>query len=546
MLRVETRKVGWFLFLLGMAVAGGCISGGGREGEEASSGASGHPNVTVSTGSKHNVLTAGTSPCFEIKISRTDRQVLDALLTYEVEDALGQPLFRDQRAFSFAQTHSETIEVAPPRFGVYRMKIHIAFGNDTEFAYASRFSYVASLPSYTRPQMLASPYGIRVHGKIEDVEVEDMARSGMVWLRDENGDFHPSSRAINVAATAAPVAGAEATPPPQHEEPAGINDRDVTSVSLHYGVRPPELSMHVAEDGGTGDAPVLMFDYLRELVASQGSDDNAREVWVSSFGWDAVADTAVSEHAQAAYLQRGYLLGLMAGVDKLFWGRVRDAAEGGRDAADAGGIFNARGEPKPASVAMAAIASFLRNPEPVGTFDLGPNTLGYVFRDRGRYVGCMFQVDPDLPQLTLRIKQNRLYDMYGNAITSQAVDIGVAPIWITGVRLASPTYAETAFDLASRHYETVAPGDTHTIELRATHNRGTTPIPITAFFTVEAPDDCTVDPASREIFVAPGSVETIPIDVTVSPSAPAGNREIIVRIKDARRTKELKTTLRVE
>ena len=545
MLRVETKMVGWALFLLGIAVAAGSSSGDALAGDEASLAAPSRPTVTVSTGRKHNVFAAATPPRFEIKISKAGQQVVDALLTYEIEDALGEPLLRNQRSLSFAQTHTETIKVDPPKFGVYRMKIHIAFGNDTAFAYASRFSYVVPLSPYTRPQMIASPYGIRVRGEIEEVGAEDIAQSGVVWMRDEKGAFHPSSRAINIAATAAPMAGAEAQPPPQHDEPPRLDDLGVTSVSLRGVTRPPELSMHVDEAGSADGASVLMFDYLRELVASQEAGGNTRSVWVGDFGWDTVAGSAASEHVQAAYLQRGYLLGLMAGVDRLFWKCVRDAATNDGMEADGSGMFSARGEPKPASVAMAAMVNFLRNPVPVGTFDVGPNTSGYVFRDRGRYIGCMFQVDPDLPQLTLKIKQSRLYDMYGNAITSQAVDIGVAPIWITGVRLSSPTYAETAFDLASRYYDVVTPGDTYTIQLRATHNRGTGPIPITALFKVDAPDDCTVDFDSPAVFVAPGSVETIPIQVTVSPTAPAGNREIIVRVNDAKRLKELKTTLRV-
>lgn len=320
---------------------------------------------------------------------------------------------------------------------------------------------------------------------------------------------------------------------------------DVVNAHFYCGTSAPELSLRNANTGGDKDDMLLVYDNLREIVDAADSDGKDRQVWITEFGWDTLAGHVVSEYEQAAYLQRCYLLGLHAGIDKMFWYWNRDTKKPPSHFFDGCGIFDPKDEPKPASAAMAALVHFLKLPEIVGTFDVGPNSLGYVIKDRDRYVACMFKVDKDKAGPLLSLKKNRLFDMYGNLLTSSRFDLDLAPVWIMGVKKTDPVYRATAFDLTSRRFDKVTAGDTYTIKLRTKHNRGSGPMPITALFRVESPGGCKIDPPMREIFVAPGATDIIPINVTIDPDEPAGEKTIIVRVQEGKNTKELSTKLRI-
>jgi len=328
-------------------------------------------------------------------------------------------------------------------------------------------------------------------------------------------------------------------------ESGSFDNIDVINAHFYCGTTAPELSLRNANTGGDREDTLLVYDNLRELAEAADSDGKDRQVWITEFGWDTLAGHVVTEHEQAAYLQRGYLLGLQAGIDKMFWYWNRDTKKKPSHFFDGCGIFDPKDEPKPVSAAMAALVHFLKLPEKVGTFDMGPNTFGHVLKDRGRLVACVFKLDKEKPGPTLMIKERRLFDMYGNIITEPAVELGVAPVWIRGIRRRDPICLATAYDLASRHFDKVAAGDTYTIKLRATHNRGGGPMPITSLFRVESPDGCEVDPSMREIFVASGSTEIIPITVAIGPSEPAGRKTITVTVQEGKNTKRLTTDLQV-
>ena len=63
-------------------------------------------------------------------------------------------------------------------------------------------------------------------------------------------------------------------------------------------------------------------------------------------------------------------------------------------------------------------------------FDVGENTLGHVFRDGDRLVGCVFKVDPLGPGGNLDVSGRSLADMYGNPVSAETVALDVAPTWI--------------------------------------------------------------------------------------------------------------------
>jgi len=65
-------------------------------------------------------------------------------------------------------------------------------------------------------------------------------------------------------------------------------------------------------------------------------------------------------HQEAAYLQRGYLMGLNAGLDKMFWYWNRDTKGEPNNFFDGCGVFSGKDEPKPAAVAYAAMAKMIK------------------------------------------------------------------------------------------------------------------------------------------------------------------------------------------
>jgi hypothetical protein len=234
---------------------------------------------------------------------------------------------------------------------------------------------------------------------------------------------------------------------------------DVVNAHFYCGTAIPELSTRNANTGQAGEAPSLMRDTLREFSKVADSDGKDRQAWITEFGWDTLAVHIVTEYEQAAYLQRGYLMGLNAGLDKMFWYWNLDTKGIPGGFFDGCGVFSGKDEPKPAAVAYSAMAKMLPNPKPLGSFDVGEGTLGYLFASEGKLVAAVFKLYEDGPSTMQKIGSGVVYDYYGNKIEGNSFKLQVAPTWIVGIDAKETMLKGTACDIISSSYIRASAGD---------------------------------------------------------------------------------------
>ena len=334
------------------------------------------------------------------------------------------------------------------------------------------------------------------------------------------------------------TAGLQSTRARQSIARGAFDNIDVINGHFYCGTQPPEVASRNRNTGQEDGVPVLLYDNLRDFAEAADSDGKDRQAWCTEFGWDTLAVHIVTERTQAAYLQRGYLLQLQAGLDKLFWYWNRDTKSPPNNFFDGCGIFDPRDEPKPASAAMAAMVHFLKLPGPVGTFDVGPNSMGHVFRDRGRLVACAFKLEEDGPDVTATFASGDLFDLYGNPVEGRKHALEITPLWIVGVDETDPIVKQTAYDLASKHYVRSTAGDRYTMELRVKNNRRTS---IQSAFKVDVPDGWSVDTPVGQIDVKAGETKNYPLVVGIDPKADPGFSSVTVTVEESG-TKKMLTT----
>ena len=293
-----------------------------------------------------------------------------------------------------------------------------------------------------------------------------------------------------------------------------FNNIDVVNAHFYCGTDAPELNKMNYNVGGNLVAPRSIFDTLREYVSVASCDGKKRQTWITEFGWDTLAGHIVSEYEQAAYLQRGYMLGLQAGVDRLFWYWNMDTKSKPTVFFDGCGILDPKVEPKPAVGAIAAMVHFMKLPKPVGTFELDDNAMGYVFTDSGKIVAAAFKTDGSLPDREIAIPGGKLFDMFANPLPPGKVKLAIGPTWITDLDESSSIYKQTAYDLKSNYYSRITAGDTFTIELRVKNNRKQD---IAAKFALQLPQGWTADRPTGAITAKPGETTLIPIVITADP-----------------------------
>ena len=319
-----------------------------------------------------------------------------------------------------------------------------------------------------------------------------------------------------------------------------LDNIDVVNGHFYCGVSAPELSTGSTNVGEEGAPPSMLFDDLRDFVEAANSDGKPRQTWITEFGWDTLVGHVVSEREQAAYLQRGYLLGLQAGLDKMFWYWHRDTKAKPTTFFDGCGVLDPRDEPKPAAAAIAALAHFLKHPKPVGTFDLGPGTFGHVFRDGDTLVACAFKLAKDGPRTVAEFPNGKLYGMYSDPLAPTKQELDVTPVWIVGIPETDPMYLQTAYELKSRQLVRAAAGDTLPVELRVRNNRKTA---LSAAFTVQAPEGWAAEPATQNVSVPAGSTQVFPVRVKLPPAEKAGTREVRITVAEGNLRKALTTTV---
>ncbi len=315
-----------------------------------------------------------------------------------------------------------------------------------------------------------------------------------------------------------------------------FDEIDVVNAHFYCGTAPPEIAIRNANTGGGEGPPALVWDLMRELAQAADSDGRDRQAWITEFGWDTLAVHIVTEAEQAAYLQRGNLLGLQAGLDKMFWYWNLDTEGEPNTFFDGCGIFDQKREPKPVVAAQAAMSHFLLLPEPLGTFDFGPNSMGHLFRDRGRLVACAFQVDKDKPSVPPRFASGKLHDHVANPLTAAPALLTLAPLWAVDLDENDPIVRQTSFDIATRRFLRGTAGDATTVQLRVRNRRATA---ISASYTVEAPDTWQVSPAEGSLTAPPGESRLFPIHVSLPANAQATEDDLVILVTDGDATKRL-------
>lgn len=315
--------------------------------------------------------------------------------------------------------------------------------------------------------------------------------------------------------------------------------KDIDVINGHYycGTAPPEIAVTNANTGGGDEPPALVYDRLRDLVTAASSDGRARQTWITEFGWDTLAVHIVSEAQQAAYLQRGFVLGRQAGISKLFWYWNLDTKKEQPDTFfDGCGIFDRNQEPKPALAAAAGLTHLLVQPVPLGTFDFGPNSMGHLFRDRGRLVACAFQVDPALPAPAPQFKSGTLYDLNANRVATAPATLGLAPLWADGVDEQDPIVKQACYDLASRYLVRATAGDHFTVQLRARNPRTTA---LAAHYQVTLPAGWSATPAAGELAAAPNETREVPLVIQLPAAGTAPTGDVLINVDEGGTVKHL-------
>ena len=317
---------------------------------------------------------------------------------------------------------------------------------------------------------------------------------------------------------------------------------DVVNGHFYCGTRPPELARENANTGQSGEVPMMISDVLKDLVSAARSDGRKRQTWITEFGWDTLAVHIVSEHEQAAYLQRGYLMGLLCGIDRMFWYWDRDSKAPPANFFDGCGLLDPREEPKPAAVAMAALVHRLKQPRVLGTCDYGRNTGGYVVRDGGRLVACAFLLDPSGPPASATFPDGELSDMYGNPLAGRQQSLDVAPVWIDGLSEHDPIVLQAAYDISTPRYVRATAGDPFVVNLQVRNTRST---PLKASFTAAAPAGWALEAVTQAIEVPVGQEETIPVRVTIDPKAALGPQRLALVVEEGAVRKTLPVEVEV-
>ncbi len=114
-----------------------------------------------------------------------------------------------------------------------------------------------------------------------------------------------------------------------HTYPDGTHPIDFVDImNVHYycGKNPPETaSVNTNIDrSATGPAEPSFTEQVTQLCRWRDEHKPNAPVWMTEIGWDTIGGNFVTEREQAAYLVRAAVIGVAAGLDKLFIYREND------------------------------------------------------------------------------------------------------------------------------------------------------------------------------------------------------------------------------
>ncbi|MGQ9520344.1 MAG: sugar-binding protein [Candidatus Fervidibacter sp.] len=311
---------------------------------------------------------------------------------------------------------------------------------------------------------------------------------------------------------------------------------EVVNVHHYYGSDAPELNV-VRTNGAqaTRGKVALFYDLLREAKRAATRDNKRRQLWLTEFGWDTLAGHPVSPFEQAVYLQRGWLLALSAGVDKVFWFYDFDSPEH-RQFFDGCGLLTADGQPKPSLCALAAPTHLLPSPRYVGDCNAGWGTKVFVFETNGKLVLALWSVEHDAGPV-VNFDSGQLYDTFSNPLPQKTFKLNRAPLFAVGISRNSQWFKQTAYSIDTPYLVVVAAGDSFPIRVRVKGNRDEQ---INATLQVAVPDKWKVDREKAKVNVPPNSQGLVSFNITVASGEPECLREVLVTVEeDGQKLKEI-------
>ncbi len=303
---------------------------------------------------------------------------------------------------------------------------------------------------------------------------------------------------------------------------------DVVNTHHYTGTDAPEVNVfNHNTDATRGEVPTLYFDQLREIARLMRSDGKARQHYHTEFGWDTKAGPVVSHREQAAYLQRGFLMLLAAGVDKGFWFFDLDAAKT-EHFFDGCGLVDHLQQPKLALCSMAGMTHLLPTPTFVGMINAGDGTWGYLLENQGELVAALWTLD-DVAGPALRFDGAKVYDYLANPLTGTEHTLGLTPTYAVGVGRDSRWFKQSAYMLASPYLVAATSGDTVTVTLSVENQRETT---IRGSARLVVPEGWRGPEQATAFAVEPGQTHTVPLTFQLAPGAANGESQVGVEVRE--------------
>ena len=313
---------------------------------------------------------------------------------------------------------------------------------------------------------------------------------------------------------------------------------DVCNGHRYCGIEAPEFNKSNANTGQGEAKQTFLRDVFRHWKSAACADGKNRQVWLTEWGWDTRAGQIVSEWEQAAYLQRGYMLGLANGLDKMFWYWYYDSdTDKPANFFDGCGIFDRFREPKPVASAFSALRHFLpADMKSVGYANLSPNAMVQIFDVKGQYVAAAFKIDIKGADFVLdkQPKADAVYDMFGAEVSGKGSrKLDIAPTWYIGLDKNDAWVKQTPLDVDSDHFVRNVAGEPLSVKVAKAGEysiqvpAGWTSQKTDAGFDVFAPQG--TPRSSAELFVTgvnAGVRKIMKIDVDIVPEAYAKSHAV--------------------
>lgn len=313
--------------------------------------------------------------------------------------------------------------------------------------------------------------------------------------------------------------------------------------SHHYtGVDPPEVNVinNNTNGGGGTEASLLFFDQLRAAKRAGSADGVARQHWLSEFGWDTKAGPIVTPLQQAAYLPRAFMLMQAAGTEKGFWFFDLDSPDANQFF-DGCGLLTWDLMPKMSFASFAGMTQILPKPQYVGPISAGEGTQGYVFRNEGKLVAALWNIEEGKGR-QVDFGNAKLYDFFANPITGGKTMLGIAPVYAVGIDESSRWMKQTAYSLETPYLVGATAGVSVTANLQVKNNRAT---PIKGTLKMTLPQGWSGD-ATKTISVEAGKTALVPLTFRVDAKEVLGEKTVQLAIDEGAPVVSIPLRVRVE